>query len=262
MDWGSGSYELIAVDLEPAATVALDALSAAPGAELLDVGCGNGNLMLEAARRGARVSGVDPAPRLLDLARDRLEAEGMKGALAVANAEELPFADDSFDVAASIFAVIFAADRRKACAEMRRVTRPGGGIALTAWIPRGAIGEVMRLTRAVAAEYSPPPDPEAPKLLDQQPLDWSDPGTLAALLGPGVEISEHAIAFRAPSAAAWVTRQREHHPSWLEMQKVIPAERFDELCEEIRGLLEADNEDHDTLLIRSPYLLALAAGEG
>lgn len=262
MDWGSGSYELIAVDLEPAADVALDALAPVPGAELLDVACGNGNLMLAAARRGARASGVDNASRLVGLARERLAEEGLKAELAVADAEQLPYADDSFDVAASIFGVIFATDRAKACAEMRRVTRPGGAIALTAWLPRGAFGEALKLTRAVAAEYSPPPQHDAPRPLEAPPLDWSDPATLAELFGGEVEISEHALPFRASSAAAWVTRQREHHPAWLEMQEVIPAQRFDELCAQVSDLLEADNEDHDALLVHSPYLLALAAGGG
>jgi SAM-dependent methyltransferase len=262
MDWGSGSYELFAVDLEPAAGVALDALALAPGAELLDVACGNGNLMLAAARRGARVSGADNAPRLVDLARERLDAEGLEAELTVADAEQLPYADDSFDLAASIFGVIFAADRGKACAEMRRVTRPGGAIALTAWLPRGPIGEALKLTRAVAAEHSPPPAPGATRPADAQPLDWSDPGALGELFGARVEISEHTLAFRASSAAAWVEKQREHHPAWLELQEVIPTERFDELSEEVRSLLEAENEDSDALLVHSPYLLALAAGDG
>lgn len=252
MDWGAGSYERFAVELEPASAVAVAELRPVPGQKVLDLACGNGNAAIELARMGARVTGADPAGRLLELARERLERESLEGEWREAAAEELPFADDEFDALVSVFGVIFAEDPGAAAAQMRRVVRPGGTIVITAWRPEGGISEAIKLMRAALAEYVTPPT-DAPER-----VDWNSPEALAQLLGD-VQESDHELGFRAASARAWLSKHREHHPAWLSMRQAMPAERFDEVQEEIVAILERHDVGSGGFEVRSPYLLARAA---
>ena len=117
-DWGIGRYERFAPDLEPAAEHVVELAGLHPGERVLDLGCGTGNAALLAARAGAAVTGIDPASRLLEIARERLAADGLDGSFVVGDAQALPFRDGEFDAVLSVFGVIFAARRR---------ARPVGG---------------------------------------------------------------------------------------------------------------------------------------
>jgi SAM-dependent methyltransferase len=252
MDWDAGSYKRAAVELEPASAVVLAALRANPGATLLDVACGNGNLSLAAVRAGLKVTGSDLAPGLVEEAKERFAADGLEADWQVADAQDLPFADDSFDNAASVFGAIFPPDGRRTAAELKRVVRPGGVVALSAWVPAGGIAEWIGLARGVAAEYAPPPADAPP------PTAWHPPDVLRDLLGPDVEITEHTVPLVSGSPAAWVAEQREFHPAWLSMQEVIPKERFDALEVTAVEMLSAANEDPAGFRVSSPYVVARA----
>jgi SAM-dependent methyltransferase len=119
---------------------------------VLDVATGSGNLALAAARRGCEVTGVDYVPALLDRARTRAQAELLNVKFEQGDAENLPFADASFDAVLSIYGCMFAPDHRKTASELARVCRSGGTIALACWTPDGFIGEMFRLV----ARYVPP----------------------------------------------------------------------------------------------------------
>src|SRR4051794_5019996 len=123
MDWGTGRYEETARQLEPASERVVALAGLVPGERLLDVGCGTGNAALLAARAGADVVGVDPATRLLAVARERAAASGVDAEFVEGRAEALPFADGYFDVAISVFGVIFADDPEGAIEEMLRVVQ-------------------------------------------------------------------------------------------------------------------------------------------
>ncbi len=140
---------------------------------VLDVGCANGNLALSAARRRCTVVGVDPVPKLLDHARRRAEAEGLKIDFREGRAEALAFPDGSFDAVVSSFGVAFASDAEAAAREMARVCRPGGRIALANWTERGSVGETFRAIR----------DPLRAVGIDFDPLQWADPDLVARWLG-------------------------------------------------------------------------------
>jgi 2-polyprenyl-3-methyl-5-hydroxy-6-metoxy-1,4-benzoquinol methylase len=166
--WSAGDYDRISAGFrhEAEAFVARRALTR--GVEVLDAACGTGNLAVPAARTGARVTGLDLVPGLLDAAaawalRERLELSLHEGTV-----EEMPFADGSFDVVMSMFGVMFAARPQRVLSELARVTRPGGQVALANWTRAGFVGRML----ATHVAYVPPPA-EVPS-----PLLWGDEVTI------------------------------------------------------------------------------------
>src|SRR4051794_3419422 len=152
VDWGVGEYEQTAAELEPVAehVVALAGLQA--GERVVDVACGTGNAALLAARAGAVATGIDSAARLVGVAGTRAAQARLDATFLVGDAHELPFADGAFDVALSVFGIVFADDAPRAFAELLRVVRPGGRALVSAWVPAGAIDAMVgAFGRAMAA---------------------------------------------------------------------------------------------------------------
>ena len=147
LDWNLGCYERIADQLLPAARVAVEHAAPKPGERVVDVGCGTGSAALLAASLGARVIGVDPASRLLEVARTAAATRGLDAEFAAGHAADLPLEDASADLVISVFGVIFAPDPGPAAAELARVTALSGRIVLSAWTPEGAISRAARLAR-------------------------------------------------------------------------------------------------------------------
>jgi SAM-dependent methyltransferase len=250
LDWGDGDYARIAATLEPAAEVLLDAVAPPPGARLLDVACGTGNVALAAIGRGALATGVDASPALIAQARGRAAAAGARAEFLVGDAGALPVPDGAFDATVSCFGVIFAPDPAGAAAEMARATRPGGTIALTAWLASGAIWEAGRVLRAAfPAGDGPPPR-------------WEDAGWVAALLaaagGRDPRVAEHAIAFTAASPEAWLAGQVDHHPPWRAGCRALPTGEWRGLRGRMLDLLREHNEDRAAFRATSGYLVAVA----
>ena len=96
------------------------------GARLLEVGCGMGTDLLQFARGGARVTGVDLTPRSIEISRQHLEVYGERGEFAISDGESLPFADESFDVVYSNGVLHHTPDTAGAVREVHRVLRKGG----------------------------------------------------------------------------------------------------------------------------------------
>ena len=140
---------------------------------MLDVATGSGNAAIAAARRGCEVVGIDFVPALLERGRIRAASEHLDVEFLEGDAEDLPFPDASFDAVISVYGVMFAPDHHRAAAELARVCRPGGLIALASWTPDGFIGETFR----VFSRHLPP----APGL--QPPVRWGDQGYLDSLFG-------------------------------------------------------------------------------
>jgi len=143
--WGEGDPRALSARLEPAASHLLEVCGVARGQRLLDVGAGDGNLALAAARAGAEVAAGDLSPVLVERGRRRTRGSGLEVEWSVADVEALPYSDESFDCVASNFGVIYADDPRRAVAELDRVVRPGGTVALTAWASSGLMGRVLRM---------------------------------------------------------------------------------------------------------------------
>ena len=135
--WESGDYGVFAKYLEKGALEFFDRLNLRPGTRLLDVACGAGQLTLPAARRGIVVTGLDLAANLVLQARARAAAEGLKIQFDEGDAEDLPYADASFDAVMSLIGAMFAPRAELVASEMIRVCRPGGRIIMGNWTPEG-----------------------------------------------------------------------------------------------------------------------------
>jgi SAM-dependent methyltransferase len=157
--WSSGDYGKIAWITVPLARDLVDSVDVRSGDRVLDVACGTGHVALEAARAFCVVTGIDYVADLVETARARAAAEGLDIDFREADAERLPFADDSFDKVLSAIGVMFTADHVRAASELVRVTRPGGRIGLASWTPKGF---VCRMLEIVGSHVPPPPAAEPP----------------------------------------------------------------------------------------------------
>ncbi len=218
--WASGDYpRMVETFLLPLGPRLVEACDIAPGTAVLDVAAGTGNASLPAAARGARVTASDLTPELLDAGRRRAEAAGLELEWAPADAEALPFEDESFDVVLSSIGIMFAPHHQAAADEVVRVCRPGGRIGLLSWTPEGMLGALFRTMKP----FAPPPPPGA-----QPPPLWGSEEHLHALFGGRVEFStltrdvleitafedpydyaRHFTAYYGPTIAARANAARE-----------------------------------------------------
>jgi ubiquinone/menaquinone biosynthesis C-methylase UbiE len=175
--WESGDYPRVGNTLQIIAERLVEAAGVRAGQRVLDVASGQGNAALAAARRFADATGADYAVNLLEQGRARAAAEHLPVTFAEADAENLPYEADSYDTTLSTVGVMFAPDQERAAAELLRVTRPGGRIALASWTPEGLVGAMFR----VIAAYAPPPAGV------RSPMLWGTRDRLAELFGDAVE---------------------------------------------------------------------------
>jgi len=201
--WSSGDYAVIGTTLQLTGESLCEALDVAAGERVLDVAAGNGNVALAAARRGCEVTATDYVPALLDGTRARAAAEGLTIDVREADAEALPFADESFDIIVSTFGVMFTPNQEQSAAELLRVCRPGGRIGLTNWTPEGFIGQMFK----IVGRYAPPPAGI------RSPLEWGKEARLAELFGADarVEVQRREFVFRYRSAEHWLAAFRDYY---------------------------------------------------
>lgn len=172
--WMAGDFGQIARYSAKAAEEFVDRLDIRPNLRVLDVACGTGNLAIPAARKGAVVSGADIATNLLEQARQRAAAEGLNASFQEGDAEQLPFPDAHFDLVMTMFGAMFAPRPDRVAAELMRVCRPGGVVAMANWTPSGNVGRFF----AMNARYVPPPEGVPPPVL------WGDEQVVRQRLGP------------------------------------------------------------------------------
>ncbi len=252
--WAAGDYPDIARRIEVAAETLAEAVGAGAGAELLDVATGTGNVAIAAARRGAKVTGLDLTPELLDVARRRATDGALDITFVEGDAEQLPFADDSFDLVTSCFGVIFAPRHEQAVGELVRVARPGATIGITAWTPEGLIGQMFR----TIGSYMPPPPPEL-----KPPVTWGEEqhvGSLFAATGAELSFERRTVTFTHDSPEGWLEyNERVLGPTIMAKAALEPQGRYDELRTELIGMYSAANEAQDgSFRADGEYLVALA----
>jgi len=178
--WGSGPFEVVAERIADVHRDVVEAVGDADGRRWLDVACGTGGVTELAAAAGADVTGIDLAPALIETAKERAAAKGLDIDYRVGDAENLEVEDAGFDVVTSTFGVMFAPDQPRAAAELVRVTRPGGTLALSTWRPDGGIGGMFKMMTPFQ-----PPLPEGAGA----PLDWGRPEYVEELLGDAFELA-------------------------------------------------------------------------
>jgi SAM-dependent methyltransferase len=178
--WASGDYpSMVETFLLPLGPRLVEACGIGPGMAVLDVAAGTGNASLPAAQAGADVTASDLTPELLQAGRHRAEAEGLTLDWVPADAEHLPFEDDSFDVVMSSIGAMFAPHHQEVADELVRVCRPGGTIGLLSWTPEGMIGALFR----TMGPFAPPPPPGA-----QSPPLWGSEEHVRDLFGARVDL--------------------------------------------------------------------------
>jgi ubiquinone/menaquinone biosynthesis C-methylase UbiE len=191
--WASGDFAVVAARIVLVAEHLCDTADLRAGWRVLDVATGSGNAAIAAARHGCEAVGVDYVPALLEKGRARAAAEGLDVELLEGDAEALPFPDASFDAVTSVFGTMFAPDHARTAAELLRVCRPGGTIALASWTPDGFIGHLFK---TVAAHVPPPAGVPSPML-------WGTEAHLRELFGESVcsfETEQRTFTFRFRSA--------------------------------------------------------------
>ncbi len=253
--WSTGDFARVAARLVLVGEVLCRSVDVHAGERVLDVAAGSGNAAISAARRGARVTASDFVESLLGAAQTRAQLEGLSLATAVADAQELPFEDESFDVVLSTFGVMFAPDQQRAAEELLRVCRPGGRIGLANWVPDG----LMAANQAIIQKHAPPP-PGAAGM--HRPVEWGNEARVRELFDghvSEVRLAHRTVDLCACSAAELVDFNR----TWFGPARTAFA-RLDEpgqaaLAADLAAALERFNRASDgTLVAEAEYLEVVA----
>lgn len=247
--WASGDFSVVAARIIYQAEQLCETADVQAGWRVLDVATGSGNAALAAARRGCEAVGVDYVPALLERGRIRAEAEHLAVEFVEGDAEQLPFPAATFDAVLSIYGVMFAPNHQRAAAELVRVCRPGGRIALACWTPDGFIGETFRLF----SRYLPP----APGL--QPPVRWGDEAYQRELFGvsaASVTSYPRTAIFRYRSAQDNVDFFRTYYGPTLRAFDILPAERQAALNDDMIALVRRFDRNAGTgpVAITADYL--------
>jgi SAM-dependent methyltransferase len=251
--WASGDYpSMVETFLLPLGPRLVEACGIGPNMSVLDVAAGTGNASIPAAQAGAEVTASDLTPELFEAGRRRAEAAGVALEWVEADAEHLPFEDDSFDVVMSSIGAMFAPHHQDVADELVRVCRPGGTIGLLSWTPEGMIGALFR----TMGPFAPPPPPGA-----QPPPLWGSEEHVKELFGPRVDFrtmtremleitafehprdyGEHFKARYGPTIAARANASRTEREAEFD-------QALDEFCDEWnRGTPEQARFDKEYLL--------------
>jgi SAM-dependent methyltransferase len=244
--WATGDYAVIGTTLQIVGERLCEAVELRAGERVLDVAAGNGNASLAAARHFAEVTSTDYVGELLERGEERARAERLSIAFRQADAEALPFADGTFDVALSTFGVMFTPHQEQAAAELVRVVRKGGRIGLANWTPNGFIGQLF----ATIGRYVAPPAGV------RSPAQWGTFARLAELF-PGQRIAPtpRLFNFRYRSAAHWLDVFRTYYGPVHRAFGSLGEPSGEALRADILALLEANNRGgRDALIVPSEYL--------
>ncbi|HEX4731526.1 MAG TPA: class I SAM-dependent methyltransferase [Solirubrobacterales bacterium] len=251
--WSKGDFAMVASLVFNVAETLAEALEIVPDERVLDVACGSGNGAIAAARRSwGNTVGADYVPTLLERGRERAAAERLEVEFVEADAQDLPFADASFDIAMSIFGAMFAPDQEKTASELLRVVKPGGRIGMGNWAPDGAVGTMFK----TIAKHAP-----LPPGLDS-PLLWGTEERLRELFGDGItDLRVERRISRQPfrSADHYIEFFRTYFgPTQMAYERVGP-DGEQALTEDLRAFLEAANTAGErALVLEAEYLEVIA----
>lgn len=250
--WMTGDYDLFSRYLETDAERFFRRLGVTPGTRLLDVGCGAGQLALIAAKAGAQVTGCDISTNWIEKARARAAAEGLKITFEEGDAESLPYRDAQFDAVISLIGAMFAPRPELVAAELTRVCRPGGLIAMANWTPRGFVGQMFKtISRHIAPSGMP------------APVLWGDEATVRDRLRNGIadlKFALHVYHFDYPFPPdAVVEFYRSNYGPMSRAFASLNSDGQEKLRGELVGLWSTHNRAvDDTTRVEAEYLEVIA----
>lgn len=249
--WSSGDYAVIGTTLQIIGESLCEALDLRANQRVLDVAAGNGNVSLAAARRFADVTASDYVPALLERAKERAFADRLPITFEVADAENLPFPDGSFDVVASSLGAMFTPDHARTASEMLRVCRSGGKIGLASWTPDGFIGELFK---TIGRHVPPPAGLKSPAL-------WGTRSHLIELFGPAsadIAVQTREFTFRYRSPEHWIEVFRTKYGPVLKAFDALDAAGKASLAADLEALIARFNRATDgTMVAPAVYLEAV-----
>ena len=246
--WSSGDYGVVGTTLQIVGESLCEAVDLRAGSRVLDVAGGNGNCSLAAARRWCDVTSTDYVPELLAQGRRRAAGDGLTIQFQEADAEHLPFADESYDVVLSSFGVMFTADHAKAAREMIRVCRHNGRIGLANWTPRGFIGRLF----AVVGRHIPPPAGVT------SPARWGTEDYLEQLFresASDIHTVQRDFVFRYRSPEHWIDVFRTWYGPVLKTFAALNGDAQRRFEKDLLALIDEFNASGDsTMVVPSEYL--------
>ena len=246
--WSAGDYAVIGTTLQIVGETLCEALDLRAGERVLDVAAGNGNATLAAARRWCDVVTTDYVGALLERGKARASAEGLAVQFEEADAENLPYADASFDVVLSTFGVMFTPNQQRAASELARVCKSGGTIGLANWTPAGFIGELFKLI----GRYIPPPTGV------KSPSLWGTEERLRELFDARIatlktERKNFVFRYRAPQH--WLDTFRTYYGPVQKAFLAVGAAREEALAADLIRLVQQFNHATDgAMVVPSEYL--------
>jgi len=251
--WSSGNYAVVGSTLQIVGEELCEALDLRAGRKVLDVAAGNGMASLAAARRWCDVVSTDYVSSLLERGRARASADGLPIEFKEADAEALPFGDNSFDTVISTFGVMFTPNQEQAAAELLRVCKSGGQIGLTNWTPDGFIGHVFK----TLGKYLPPP------AAAKSPLLWGTRARLTELFGTKatwIKTESRNFNFRYRSAEHFLDVFRNYYGPMLKAFAALDVPQQTKLEKDLNDLIERMNKAEDgTMVVPSEYLEVIIA---
>ncbi|MBC7453713.1 MAG: class I SAM-dependent methyltransferase [Massilia sp.] len=246
--WMAGDYAHFAQYLEPGARDFLGRLDIAAGTRVLDLGCGAGQIAIPAAQAGADVTAIDIASNLIEQGRQRALDAGVSVRFEEADAEELPFADGAFDLVVSLIGAMFAPRPERVAAEMLRVCRPGGRLAMANWTPESHVGQMFK----ILAKHAPQP-------LMPSPTKWGDEACVRVRFGQRVSklsMTRQLYPLRYPFAPAEVVAFFfQFYGPMLRAQETLDEHHQAKLRHDMEQLWNASNRAKDgTTFVEAEYL--------
>jgi SAM-dependent methyltransferase len=249
--WSAGNWPGFAPIVQDVADAVVEEIGVAAGHDYLDVATGSGNAAMAAAAKGARVTGLDFVPALVEAARARAAEAGVEAEFVEGDAENLPFDDDSFDRVTSIFGAMFAPRHQRAADELARVTRPGGVFAVTAWTPEGLNGQMFK---TIGAHMPPPPEGLVP------PVMWGSEEHVRELFSAAaleVRCEKRLADISWDSLESWIEHcERNLGPTVMAKAALEPQGKWEGARADLMALAERFNKAEDgSMHTPAEYLL-------